>query len=124
MRIQAPRLPDRGQVSVELLGITPLILLVLLLVWQFVLVGYTYTLAGNAADEAARAAAVGADPQTAAQRDLPGAWSDGVTTSVATGSNVVTARVALHVPMLVPGFLDLPALTVNGESGAAREQRR
>ncbi len=124
MRIEAPRLSDRGQVSVELLGITPLILVVLLLVWQFVLVGYTYTLAGNAADEAARAAAVGSDPQAAARQDLPGAWSDGAATSVSTGTDVVTARVALHVPMLVPGFLALPALTVSGESGAAREQRR
>ncbi|MCQ4046018.1 TadE/TadG family type IV pilus assembly protein [Streptantibioticus rubrisoli] len=123
MRIQAPRSSDRGQVSVELLGITPLILLVLLLVWQFVLVGYTYTLAGNAADEAARAAAVGSDPQAAAQRDLPGAWSDGAAASVATGADVVTARVALHVPMLVPGFLDVPALTVTGEAGAGRERR-
>ena len=38
---------DRGQVSVELLGITPLILVVLVLLWQFVLLGYAWTLAGN-----------------------------------------------------------------------------
>ena len=52
---------DRGQVTVELLGITPLILVVLVALWQFVLVGYTYTLAGNAADEGARTAAVGGE---------------------------------------------------------------
>lgn len=46
---------DRGQVAIEFLGMTPLIILTLVLMWQFVLVGYTYTLAGNAADEAVRA---------------------------------------------------------------------
>ncbi|MGW7005075.1 TadE/TadG family type IV pilus assembly protein [Streptomyces sp. NPDC054933] len=133
MRIHVPGLPrsaagrpgardDRGQVSVELLGITPLILIVLLLVWQFVLVGYTYTLAGNAADEAARAAAVGGDPLAAARADLPQAWSDGAATSVSPGADVVTARVSLRVPMLLPGFLDLPFLTVDGDAGAGRER--
>ncbi|GAA1884084.1 TadE/TadG family type IV pilus assembly protein [Streptantibioticus ferralitis] len=116
---------DRGQISVEMLGITPLILVVLLLVWQFVLVGYTYTLAGNAADEAARAAAVGADPQAAARADLPQAWTDGAAASVSSGTgDVVTARVSLRVPMLLPGFLDVPFLTVDGDAGAARERPR
>src|ERR671933_57362 len=45
---------DRGQVSIEFLGMTPLIILTLVLMWQAVLVGYAYTLAGNAADEAVR----------------------------------------------------------------------
>ncbi|RSM84854.1 septum formation initiator, partial [Streptomyces sp. WAC 01325] len=33
----------------------PTIVVTLVLMWQFVLVGYTFTLAGNAADEAVRA---------------------------------------------------------------------
>ncbi|WP_333741768.1 TadE family protein, partial [Streptomyces sp. IBSBF 2806] len=51
----ASRARDRGQVTVEFLGMTPLIIVTLVVVWQFVLLGYTYTLAGNAADEAVRA---------------------------------------------------------------------
>ncbi|WP_372454296.1 TadE/TadG family type IV pilus assembly protein [Streptomyces tardus] len=51
--------PDRGQATVEFLGMLPLILLVLVLCWQFVLVGYTFVLAGNAADKGARAAGGG-----------------------------------------------------------------
>lgn len=51
----ASREQDRGQVTIEFLGMTPLIILTLVLMWQFVLVGYTFTLAGNAADEAVRA---------------------------------------------------------------------
>ncbi|GAA3297251.1 hypothetical protein GCM10020295_29350 [Streptomyces cinereospinus] len=69
---------DRGQVTVEFLGMTPLIILTLVLLWQFVLLGYTFTLAGNAADEAARAGTAVLDRQaaceTAGVRHLPSAW--------------------------------------------------
>ncbi len=120
-RGRSGRSADAGQVSVELLGITPLILLTLLLVWQFVLLGYTFTLAGNAADEAARAAAVGRDPAAAARSDLPSAWASGASVSTATGADgVVTARVALRVPVLVPGFVSFP-FTVDGRAGAVKE---
>jgi pilus assembly protein CpaE len=50
---------------------TPIILVTLILVWQAVLAGYTFTLAGNAADKAARAAARGEDAGGPARRDLP-----------------------------------------------------
>ncbi|MDX6353297.1 MAG: pilus assembly protein CpaE, partial [Streptomyces sp.] len=36
---------DRGQVTLETLGMTPIILITLILVWQAVLAGYTFTLA-------------------------------------------------------------------------------
>jgi Flp pilus assembly protein TadG len=42
---------------VEFAGIFPLILIMMAAIWQCILIGYTYSLAGNAADEAARAAA-------------------------------------------------------------------
>ena len=51
------RLDDRGQVTVEFTGMVPLILVTLALLWQVVLVGYTFTLAGDAADEARAATA-------------------------------------------------------------------
>lgn len=68
---------DGGQVAIEFLGVVPVILLTLVLLWQVVLVGYTYTLAGNAADEAVRACAVGGDYDEAGRRHLDGAWAEG-----------------------------------------------
>ncbi|MFF7437632.1 TadE/TadG family type IV pilus assembly protein [Streptomyces sp. NPDC008122] len=94
---------DGGQVAVEFVGMVPLILLTLALLWQVVLVGYTYTLAGNAADEAARAGAVGDDCGEAARRHLDGAWLDGAEADCPSGGGMVTAVVTLQVPALVPG---------------------
>ena len=56
---------ERGQASVELLGVLPALLLVVLVAWQFALAGHAAWLAGNAARVAARAGAVGADPARA-----------------------------------------------------------
>ncbi|MEE1939284.1 TadE/TadG family type IV pilus assembly protein [Streptomyces sp. TRM 70361] len=114
--------PDRGQTTVEFVGMVPLILVVLALMWQLVLVGYTFTLAGNAADEAARAAAVDGDCQGAAREHLPSAWQG--TVGCGDGAaGLVTATVELRVPVLFPGMADLP-LTVTGEAGAVREEER
>ena len=46
-----------GQTVIEFVGVVPLILLLLVALWQCALVGYTFVLAGNAADEGARAGA-------------------------------------------------------------------
>ena len=46
---------QRGQASVELLGVLPAVLLAALAAWQIVLAGHTAWLAGNAARVAARA---------------------------------------------------------------------
>ncbi|WP_406061707.1 pilus assembly protein [Streptomyces sp. NBC_01077] len=113
---------DRGQVAIEFLGMVPLILLTLALLWQVVLVGYTYTLAGNAADEAARAAAVGDDCEAAAMRHLDGAWASGAKPSCSTGGGMVTAVVEIQVPVLVPGVGGL--FTVRGKAGAVSEERQ
>ena len=47
---------DRGQVTIEFLGMMPMIIRDTGAAVAVVLVGYTFTLAGNAADEAVRAA--------------------------------------------------------------------
>jgi pilus assembly protein CpaE len=113
---------DRGQVTLETLGMTPVILITLILVWQAVLAGYTFTLAGNAADEAARAAAVGADPAAAARSDLPGAWASGMTGPHPTRSNgQVSVTLGLKVPVLFPGAIDFP-VTVHGHASTVDEQ--
>jgi pilus assembly protein CpaE len=62
---------ERGQASVEFLGILPAALLVVLVGWQLLLAGQATWLAGNAARVAARAQAVGDDPAGAARGALP-----------------------------------------------------
>ncbi|MFJ8730653.1 TadE family protein [Streptomyces bauhiniae] len=116
---------DRGQVAVELLGMTPLIVLTLVLMWQCVLVGYAFTLAGNAADEGVRAGT--AAPRGAREgacsdaglKHLSGAWRDGASVSCG-GTGYVTADVSLKVPVLFPGSIDFP-VTVHGHAGAVEE---
>ncbi|MES4900757.1 MULTISPECIES: P-loop NTPase [unclassified Streptomyces] len=117
---------DRGQVAVEFLGVLPLVLVVLAVIWQFVLLGYTYSLAGNSADKAARAgAAVGGDAgacQEAALKDLPGAWQDSAEITCGQGADGVwKATVKVHVPVLFPGAADFP-WPVTGTAGAVDEQ--
>ncbi|MGW0186746.1 TadE/TadG family type IV pilus assembly protein [Streptomyces sp. NPDC003362] len=117
---------DRGQVAVELLGMAPVIIVTLVLLWQCVLLGYTYTLAGNAADEAVRAgtAATG-DRQDACERagreNLPSEWRDGATIGCSLDrTGFVTADVGLEVPVLFPGTIGFP-LTLHGRAGAVGE---
>jgi type IV secretory pathway TrbD component len=62
---------ERGQASVELLGVLPAALLVVLLAWQLALAGHATWLAGSSARVAARAAAVGRDPTVAARSAVP-----------------------------------------------------
>ncbi|MFI2644548.1 TadE/TadG family type IV pilus assembly protein [Streptomyces sp. NPDC018610] len=117
---------DSGQVAIEFLGMAPTIIITLVLLWQCVLLGYTYTLAGNAADEAVRAGtAAQGDPEAACQRegvkDLPSAWQDGADiTCGGRGSGYIRATVELHVPVLVPGLIDFP-IQVKAHAGAVEE---
>jgi pilus assembly protein CpaE len=91
---------EAGQVTVELMGLTTVLLGVLLMLWQIALVGYTFVLADHAAREGARALAVDASAQDAAMEDVPGAWRDGTTVRVG-DENV---EVAMDVPVIVPGL--------------------
>lgn len=119
---------DRGQTSVEFLGILPLILLVLIVLWQCALVGYTYTLAGNAADKAAREA-TSADVwqesrQQACERggeeDLGASWRTSAVIQCWTEPGLVRSEVRLKVPALFPGTVDFP-FDVTGDAAAAKE---
>ncbi|GAA2073649.1 hypothetical protein GCM10009801_27080 [Streptomyces albiaxialis] len=118
---------DRGSLTVEFAGMAPIVLVTLVLLWQCVLIGYTFSLAGNAADEAARAATSAAaygDPQgaceSAAREHLPAKWAEGATITCSRGDNLWKADVDLKTPILFPGGAGLP-FTVNGEAGAAEE---
>ncbi|MFJ8592758.1 TadE/TadG family type IV pilus assembly protein [Streptomyces sp. NPDC093598] len=116
---------DEGQVTIEFLGMTPTIIVTLIALWQVVLVGYTYTLAGNAADEAVRQATA-AEPgarqaacEAAGLKHLSDAWRSGASVTCG-GSGYVTADVRLEVPVLFPGTLSF-GFTVHGHAGAVEE---
>ncbi|WSB38589.1 hypothetical protein OG949_13110 [Streptomyces scopuliridis] len=102
----------------------PVILATVILLWQAALVGYTFSLAGNAADEAVRAGTV-AETETrnaacerAGAEDLPKAWSATISCTH-DGGDLVKAEVDLEVPVLFPGF-NIP-VTVPGRASAIRE---
>ncbi|MFF1379568.1 CpaE family protein [Streptomyces sp. NPDC058308] len=117
---------DRGAVTLEFAGMFPLLLVVMTILWQCALYGYSYSLAGNAADEAARAATAayaageGADGAcaAAAQEHLPDAWQ-GAAVSCTDEGAVWKARVSVDVPVFFPGFD--AGWHVDGEAGAAKE---
>ncbi|MFI9205375.1 P-loop NTPase [Streptomyces sp. NPDC053048] len=109
---------DRGQMAVEFAGVLPLILVALAVVWQCVLVGYSYSLAGHAADKGARAGAVGRDCTAAAVSDLPGAWRG--EPRCGPDGEVYRASVRLRVPVLFPGAVNWP-WPVESTAGVARE---
>ncbi|MFJ8359019.1 CpaE family protein [Streptomyces sp. NPDC093984] len=119
---------DRGSVTLEFAGMFPLVLVVLALLWECVLYGYTYSLAGNAADEAARAATAafaatrGTDYtgacEAAGAEHLPDAWSGAEIGCIPEGP-VMKATVKADVPLFFPGLN--PGWRVEGTAGAALE---
>ncbi|MFI1098899.1 TadE/TadG family type IV pilus assembly protein [Streptomyces melanogenes] len=124
IRTRADR--DRGQVVVEFTGMVPIILVTLAAIWQLVLTGYTFTVAGHVADEGARAgAAKGGGPaacQTAMAAVLPDGWDASPGCGGGGDPDVFTATVGVHVPVLFPGALNF-GFTVHGHAGAAREEK-
>ncbi|WP_103533014.1 TadE family protein [Streptomyces sp. SM11] len=120
---------DRGQVAVEFLGMTPFIILIMLVLWECALIGYTFSLAGNAADVGARKGSgaeygAGAACQAGAREDLPKAWADGAEVRCDGGSGrLYETTVTLKVPVLVPGLFDLDT-EIKGRAGSPQEDQR
>ncbi|MFD7746420.1 TadE family protein [Streptomyces sp. NPDC059698] len=118
---------DRGQTAVEFLGMTPFIILIMLVLWECALIGYTFSLAGNAADVGARKGS-GAEfgswaaCQEGAKKDLPDAWAENADVSCRPGGSLYEATVKLKVPVLVPGLFDLDA-EIEGEAGSPMEEQ-
>ncbi|MEU9034333.1 TadE/TadG family type IV pilus assembly protein [Streptomyces sp. NPDC048352] len=111
---------DRGQVALEFVGMVPLILLLVAAVWECVLIGYAFSLAGNAADEAARAGAVRGSGAcvAAAGEHISGAWNMG-TPNCRREGDVYKVTVTLQIPVLFPG---LSFGGIDGTAGAAMER--
>ncbi|WP_330298297.1 TadE/TadG family type IV pilus assembly protein [Streptomyces sp. NBC_00503] len=105
--------------AVEFVGTVPLILLLVAAVWECVLIGYAFSLAGNAADEAARAGAVkgAAECRTAAGKYIGGAWNMSV--DCGASGDLYKATVTLNIPVLYPG---LGFGSIDGTAGAAMER--
>lgn len=93
---------ESGQASVEFLGTLPAALLLALVAWQLVLAGHTAWLAANAARVAARAQAVGRDPDAAARSALPSYLERGLRVRPAPGlARGAAVGVRVQVPLLL-----------------------
>lgn len=88
-----------GQASVELLGVIPAVLAVILCLWQLALTGHTAALTANAARVAARAELVGRDPERAARSALPRALAR---RAAVERTDAGAARVRVPVPLVHP----------------------
>lgn len=88
---------QRGQASVELVGMLPALLFLGLMLFQLLAVGYAAVLAGNAAEAGALALAARADAAGSARNALPG-WSRARATVQVDGGRVT---VRLRPPALL-----------------------
>ncbi|MFE2945024.1 septum formation initiator [Streptomyces sp. NPDC059255] len=110
------------------MGVTPLIILLCVALWQCALIGYTFILAGNAADVGARAgagtqgspSAQQAACEQAAGEDLPSAWTGEVGYACGGELGLYRATITLHVPVLMPGALNFP-FKVDGDAASVKE---
>jgi hypothetical protein len=93
---------QRGQASVELVALLPLLALIALVLWQLAVAGQAAWLAGAAARAAARAHAIGGDEGAAARGVLPPRLEPGLHVR-ARDDGSVTLRLA--VPSVVGGRL-------------------
>lgn len=100
MRRRRWRAGERGQASVELLAMLPLLLIAALLVWQLLLAGYAVTSAENAARNASRAEALGDDGREVAEESLSFGLDKGAKVEI--DGDVASVRV--RVPIVAPGF--------------------
>jgi hypothetical protein len=98
---------ERGQASVELMGLLPYMLLAALVVWQLMLVGWATVSASNAARTGSRVEARGGEGREAALAALDGPLRRTATSTL----NDEEAEVRVRIPILMPG-LTVEDLTV------------
>jgi len=91
---------ERGQATVEIVALMPLLAVLGFAVWQAAVAGQAIWLAGAAARAAARAEALGDDPEPAAREALPPRLEDGLRIRVRDGGGVT---VTLRIPSVVGG---------------------
>lgn len=92
--ISRERHGERGQATVELVALLPLVVVFAALLWQAIVAGQAVWLAGSAARAAARAHAVGGDARAAARSVLPDRLRRGVVVRER-GPDGVLVRIAI-----------------------------
>jgi|SRR3954447_12916593 hypothetical protein len=92
------RAGERGQATVELVGVLPLVVVLGFAVWQAAVAGQALWMAGAAARASARAEALGSDPVPAALAVLPPRLEDGLRVRARDDGGV---RVTLRIPSVV-----------------------
>jgi hypothetical protein len=93
---------ERGQASVEMVGMLWWMLLIALAVWQICLVAWSVDQTANAARTASRVQGRGGDAAKAARYAVSNALRDGLRATIA-GEK---ATVSVRVPIIVPGLGD------------------
>jgi hypothetical protein len=104
---------ERGQATVELVGMLPLAALVALAIGQLLAAGAARELAGNAAEAGATAILQGTDPKAAARDAFPG-WSDDHVDIEVKDRKV---RVVLRPVPVIPGLADRLMARVVADAG-------
>jgi hypothetical protein len=108
---------ERGQATIELVAMVPVVLLVGLIAWQLALAGHTAWLSAHAARVGARASLVGRDPEVAARSALPASLRRGLSVErVGLGG----VRVSVRVPPLLRGWR--PPVRITAASSLGRQR--
>jgi Flp pilus assembly protein TadG len=94
------RRDQRGQASVELLGMLPLILVTVLGVWQLLLATWAINQASNAARTVSRVNARGGDLKKTARNAVSPPLREGLQLRV----NGEKATVKVRIPIFIPGL--------------------
>jgi hypothetical protein len=111
--VTEPRPSERGQASVEVVAMVPLLVAAALALGQLLAAGAARELAGHAAEAAAIALGRGDDPRAAARAALPG-WSRERLEVEVTGRRV---RATVAPIALVPPLADRLRSTVTADAG-------
>jgi len=97
---------ERGQVAIEMLGTTGLLVLAALVAWQLALAGWSAVGAANAARTAARAYSRTGDIASATalgKQSLQNDFLDTGSSVVVSGQSDARADVVVSVPIIIPG---------------------
>jgi Flp pilus assembly protein TadG len=108
MRLLRRLRDEAGQATIEFAGVLTWLLLAAFVMWQLLLVAWTYNQASNAARVASRVEARGGDPKKAGRQALsPGLRKHSRVKGVTTERYDVTVRVPLIVPSLTTKNLEI-----------------
>lgn len=110
-RLAARLREEAGQASIEFAGVLVWMLLAALLVWQLLLVTWSFTQASNAARTASRADGRGGSGETAGRAAL----SPGLREHAEVRMRGEQATVWVRIPIVIPG-LDAPSVRARGSA--------